>query len=152
MDTLVKICKGCGLPKSVESFDRHPTMVGGRINFCRRCEQSKALIRNRLNKDKINQQQRERRKKNPCRMKGYDLKKNYGMSINDWNNMFEKQHGCCAICGKESYQFKKPLQVDYNHKSNKVRKLLCVRCNTAVGIIEDKEFRDRITKYLEDNN
>lgn len=35
----------------------------------------------------------------------------------------------CAICGKSSSTFKKRLSVDHNHKTNKIRGLLCFRCN-----------------------
>lgn len=42
-----------------------------------------------------------------------------------WNN----QMGRCAICGKHERRFKKRLAVDHNHKTGKVRSLLCFPCN-----------------------
>lgn len=43
--------------------------------------------------------------------------------------MFVKQDGRCAICKKPESHFSKRLAVDHNHKSLKVRGLLCFRCN-----------------------
>lgn len=43
--------------------------------------------------------------------------------------MSDNQKGCCAICKKPENHFKKRLAVDHNHKTSKVRGLLCYRCN-----------------------
>lgn len=62
------------------------------------------------------------------------------------------QHGNnCAICKKPRSAFKKNLSVDHNHVSNKIRGLLCYRCNKfRVGrqIIETcREVLDYLMKY-----
>jgi Recombination endonuclease VII len=38
----------------------------------------------------------------------------------------------CAICEKPREVFKKNLSVDHNHKTNKIRGLLCYRCNKFI--------------------
>lgn len=63
----------------------------------------------------------------------------------------DAQNQCCAICTKHESQFKKRLAVDHNHKTGKVRGLLCYRCNKfLVGrntIESAKKIFDYLTKY-----
>jgi hypothetical protein len=58
---------------------------------------------------------------------------------------------CCAICAKHESQFSKRLHVDHNHKTGKVRGLLCYRCNKfLVGrhtIESAKELYDYLLMY-----
>lgn len=61
------------------------------------------------------------------------------------------QNGSCAICGKKETESKK-LVVDHNHKTGKVRGLLCHSCNTALGLVkEDIEILKKMIKYIEEN-
>lgn len=66
------------------------------------------------------------------------LKKKYGISLEEFNQMVEKQNGCCAICGKHhSENFMQSLCVDHDHKTGRVRGLLCRRCNAGIGNLND---------------
>lgn len=65
------------------------------------------------------------------------LKYKFGLSEDDYNGMFEKQKGCCAICERHQMNFKRPLYVDHCHKTNQVRQLLCPTCNTFLGAVKD---------------
>lgn len=51
---------------------------------------------------------------------------------------FKEQHGRCAICGKElsSTRYTR-LTGDHDHKTGKLRGLLCTKCNTALGLVEE---------------
>ena len=50
--------------------------------------------------------------------------------------MLEAQDGRCAICGNKPR--KRRLDVDHNHKTGKVRGLLCRRCNhKGLGAFHD---------------
>lgn len=73
------------------------------------------------------------------RRKSYEakIKEDYGLSLNEYNELFKKQNGNCAICGKNQSVFKYKLAVDHCHKTNKIRGLLCGKCNTALGSLED---------------
>jgi hypothetical protein len=82
------------------------------------------------------------------------IKSNYGMTENEYMQMYEEQRGECAIC----LDFKPPigsgtkksdvLVIDHNHISGRVRKLLCQRCNSVFGYLrEDPE----VIKRLADN-
>ncbi len=63
-------------------------------------------------------------------------KSTYGISLNDYNRMFQIQGGRCAICLKHQSDVKKSLAVDHHHKTGKVRALLCPGCNMVLGMIE----------------
>lgn len=75
--------------------------------------------------------------------KHWSLKKSYGIGIQEYNEMLERQHGVCAICeGTEkstAHTSKKirTLAVDHCHSTGKVRGLLCSRCNRALGFFGD---------------
>lgn len=91
------------------------------------------------NKDKVNRQNR----------KSW-LKKFYGMTLEEYDFMYESQNGRCAICKRPSTDFPKGLHVDHNHKTNKVRGLLCQPCNHAIGnFLDNIEILKSAIHYLE---
>lgn len=57
----------------------------------------------------------------------------YGITIDDYNRLFEEQLGSCKICKRHQSLFKKALHVDHNHETGKVRGLLCHSCNAGLG-------------------
>lgn len=79
------------------------------------------------------------------------LKSAYGLTIEDYNRMLRKQGGTCAIC------FRPPngerLVVDHDHIQNKVRGLLCSRCNKGIGMLEDNpRLLSKAVTYLNMHN
>lgn len=74
------------------------------------------------------------------------FKASYGIDLEQYNVMFQKQQGYCKICGKHQSQFKRRLAVDHDHATGKVRGLLCCRCNWAVGVYE--VMKEKIEEYL----
>ena len=83
------------------------------------------------------------------------LKSLYNLSIEEYNNLLQKQNNVCAICGKEKASFKNmtlPLCVDHNHQTNKVRGLLCNKCNSMIGLAnESLEILKNAIVYLKNN-
>jgi Recombination endonuclease VII len=61
------------------------------------------------------------------------LRKVYGISWADYEAMFERQGGACAICKRTGVT----LCVDHCHLTGEVRGLLCIRCNSAIGFCSD---------------
>lgn len=83
------------------------------------------------------------------------LKHQYGITLEEYNKMLEKQQGVCAICGKaEKITDKrtgnvKRLAVDHCHKTNVIRGLLCLFCNTAIGKFKDNpELIEKAASYV----
>lgn len=82
-------------------------------------------------------------------MRDSHLKRHYGISLEDYNVLLEKQKGLCAICKrKELHQRWKCLSVDHNHKTGEVRGLLCHRCNVVLGYANDINVLIMAIKYL----
>lgn len=78
------------------------------------------------------------------------LKHRYGLDYQTYQNMYDRQGGCCAIC-KEPKQLGGPkgLHVDYCQGSKQVRGLLCISCNTALGKFKENiEFLEAAINYL----
>jgi hypothetical protein len=65
------------------------------------------------------------------------VKRTYGLTLEKWNAMFEKQRGCCAICFTHSSEIKTGLSVDHNHETGEVRGLLCLHCNAGIGNLKE---------------
>lgn len=72
----------------------------------------------------------------------------YGMTLEDFNTLLEKQDSSCAICSTKDFGKKGP-HVDHNHETGKVRGLLCRGCNLALGMIKDNaQTAESAAKYL----
>lgn len=74
----------------------------------------------------------------------------YNLSPEQFLEMQALQEGKCAIC-----EIVPPdgLVIDHNHSTNKVRELLCNRCNPAIGMIgEDPNIARKIINYLAKHN
>ena len=77
------------------------------------------------------------REKNYKRMRAYNIRTLYNLTTEKYNELFEEQKGCCAICGKHQNEFNKSLHVDHNHTTGEVRGLLCKKCNSLLGYVHD---------------
>jgi len=77
------------------------------------------------------------RDKNKPRFNDYLLRRNYNITLEDYNKLFSNQEGKCAICGIPQSELKNKLGVDHNHTTGKVRGLLCNKCNLSLGNIKD---------------
>jgi hypothetical protein len=86
---------------------------------------------------------REYRKRKPHVMKSIDLKKRFGISLEEFELMLESQKHVCAICGHPERSIDhrtkrvRSLAVDHCHTTGKIRGLLCSDCNTALGLLKD---------------
>jgi hypothetical protein len=80
----------------------------------------------------------------------YYLRKTYGISLEEFNRMFEAQDGCCKICGYSDAD--DPLVVDHCHRSGDVRGLLCGRCNRGIGsFFDDPNILQNAIDYIEEH-
>jgi hypothetical protein len=87
-------------------------------------------------------------KKNKERIRDRNLQRDYNITFADKQRMYETQQGRCGICQKFFLITK--LKVDHCHKTNHIRGLLCDRCNTSLGLMdEDIESLRNMIKYLE---
>ncbi len=89
------------------------------------------------------------------RRKDRRLKKRYQLSLDEYYLLLKTQLGFCAICKihisdhQKRKGSKKQFAVDHCHKSNKIRGLLCYRCNMGLGYFQDNpELTQSATTYL----
>ena len=158
---MTKTCTKCGTvyPEPFEEwFTKNKSIKGG---FCLWCKQCRSKFEKKLWKTESGKIKARKRKQKYLNTKGgkytvlaYRLKK-YGLSVEDYNNIFLSQFGKCAICGIHQSELNLKLQVDHNHKTEKPRGLLCTKCNIKLAAIEDKIFKVLAEEYLscyEDSN
>jgi hypothetical protein len=154
-------CPKCGAPLGVSTSNANK----GQLLRCTTCRQREWYDKN---KDRVKadskayyEQTRERRlavakatraSLGPAEIKKINRKnglmRKYGITVQQYDSMFETQRGLCFLCDlppKES----EPLEVDHDHFTGKVRKLLCGRCNTLLhGFEAPIEWQERALQYL----
>ena len=114
---------------------------------CRACRK----VHYNANKDKINSRKRKyrndhkdeinaqkRAKYDYTAKKRWSLKYSFGITLSEYNRMFNEQNGQCAICEIHQSNLEKALAVDHDHVTGKIRGLLCSKCNLLLG-----QFKDR---------
>ena len=76
------------------------------------------------------------------------LKKEWGLSLSEYDGLLSTQNGVCAICQRPP--MKHQLAIDHNHVTGKIRGLLCARCNRAIALLwEDVSIMKKAIDYLE---
>jgi hypothetical protein len=66
------------------------------------------------------------------------LRKVYGITLEDYDARLALQKGVCAICKQPDSQ---ALSVDHDHKTKRIRGLLCGSCNLGLGSFRDDKTR-----------
>ena len=97
------------------------------------------------------------KKANPDADKNRHLIRKYGITIEQYNEMHDRQQGLCAICKQPESKVDKgtkyKLAVDHNHTTGQVRELLCMYCNNVLGLVEKRKIPiQEIEKYLLKHN
>lgn len=80
--------------------------------------------------------QRGYRRTNKMRMRDANLRRDYGISLNEFAEIEERQGGVCAICGGPP-NGRGVLYVDHDHANGEIRGLLCGKCNAGLGMFRD---------------
>lgn len=83
------------------------------------------------------------------KIKEANLKQKYGLSLEDYQRMLNKQKGRCALCVRAPALFAYDLGVDHDHETGRIRGLLCNDCNQLLRHYRSLEFFKRVVKYLE---
>lgn len=108
-------------------------------SWCRSCENARKQEQRQdpiyreteLNKNK----QRDRTPEATLKRKEKKLIARYGITLEQQKQMLSNQNGKCGIC--PNLLNEDNLHTDHNHKTGKVRGLLCVPCNHAIGLLQD---------------
>lgn len=111
-----KRCGRCGKKKRVDAFHRQTRAKDGRKSWCKLCHRETERVGQFLR----------------------NLFKLYGITKVEYDVMAAAQGGQCAICGDT---FNETACVDHDHKTGKVRGLLCNPCNIGLGGFKDDPVR-----------
>lgn len=156
---LVKVCFQCKESKSSDQFWEDRRNKDGLGPYCKPCQ----LSRQRDRRWRAGPE--ERAKRRAYERTYYHSRKGeapyqdqrqrlrlwgrYKITPEEVAAIFERQHGKCAICGSENPGGRgNSFHIDHDHKTGKVRGLLCARCNHQLGTIENEEWMTRALAYL----
>lgn len=140
-----KICIKCNIEKPYSEFHKRKISKDGYRNDCKLCKIEYDKNYWEKNKEKRHKQDRRAR-----------LKREYGISIEEYNKMYKEQNNKCGICGNKETQKQNGkiihLAIDHDHDTDEIRGLLCSRCNSLLGFVDDDiTILQKSIKYLEDN-
>lgn len=137
----MKLCTWCDQP-AVKRIDKG-------VRAC----QSHFIEFKKLQRERNTTQRHKRLESHPYLRRAFTK---YGISPQEYLQLIHKQRGHCPICWR---RFSMPrtgkkrgavLVVDHDHKTGRVRGLICGKCNTAIGLLADDVQRlDRAIAYLQ---
>lgn len=140
-----RVCTICNTRKPYKEFRKDKYQQDGRMSRCKDC-----MVIFRAEK---------------CKLRGaeatavlertYQLRRKYGLSLEQYDELLKKQEGSCAICGSSDSRSTRTsnLFVDHCHTTGKIRGLLCHHCNIALGYMEDDIERLRkMIEYISDKS
>ena len=168
---MTKICTNCKLEKTLDNFGKYRKNADGLNTECKLCNAArakkwafdnkaknimKATTWNKENRNRHNEISVKWNSKNKRKKKNTHLQKHFGISIEEYETLFNIQEGKCAICGNtestidKRSNMPKMLSVDHDHVTGKIRGLLCQTCNLVLGLFKDSldKFEKAIV-YLE---
>ncbi|WP_245592466.1 endonuclease VII domain-containing protein [Actinomadura rifamycini] len=126
----MKYCPRCETVKALEDFGNNRSKGSGNSSYCKPCWNT------------ITREHRERRHGSS---RNYLLKLRYGLTEEEVRQMTVQQGGVCVICLRAAAK-----HVDHDHFSGAVRRILCFKCNGALGQFEDDPQRMLLAAdYLE---
>jgi hypothetical protein len=147
-------CRKCGRKLTLKHFEKTYNKSGqGLRKVCRKCRRwvppKDYWKRYRYSEKKLASDYKYRNSaKGKRRNRQRKLKREYAITLEDYDKMFKSQNGVCAICGAP--EIGKRLAVDHDHTNGMIRGLLCQQCNCMLGFIENKNISfDVIQRYLE---
>lgn len=138
----MKICTKCKQSKLEAEFGRRALAKDGLNTYCRQCRSVVDKIYHGDNREKSLSQSQAWRKRNPEKAKANSRRHQllqYGITVEQFDDMARAQGGVCAICKKPPAGTANHgvLHVDHDHITNKIRGLLCGPCNRAIGLMRD---------------
>ena len=117
------ICKKCGSDSPLEAFYKNSSYKSGHSPTCKECSRKYAKSYAEKNKGLMRERQ---------------LKHKYGLTTAEYEAKLESQGGVCQICKRPpSENSSKKFPVDHDHKTGKIRDILCQSCNHMLGNAKD---------------
>lgn len=73
------------------------------------------------------------------------IKRLYNLTIEEYEEMLKSQKRKCFLCGKALR--KGDVNIDHDHMTNQVRKLLCTYCNIRMASVDNEEWLSKAIQY-----
>lgn len=137
-------CSVCKEEKSLSEFPMRKTHRPGKpVSQCTKCRVAYNKAYRQKNKHRVLEIERKSK-----------LKVTYGITPEQYAEFLEKQNGKCAICfAKKPGGRTKMFFIDHCHTHGNVRGLLCMRCNTGLGLfLDNPKFLWNAISYLKENS
>ena len=133
-----KLCSKCNKIKPFDLFNYSKNTKDRKHAWCKQCQSQYAKQRYRYL---------------PNKQRELGLKSKYGIAIEEYNQLLERQQNRCALCSTTvAGKGRKNFCVDHNHETGEVRGLLCFNCNVGLGMLKDSpSLLQRAIRYLEEN-
>lgn len=132
-----KTCRKCKQAKPFSEFHKNKGKADGHTCLCKQCRKEEQ--KEKLESDYLGTRLKER---------AANLKRMFGISLNEYDKKLEEQNGVCAICGGLCKSGKR-LAVDHDHKTGQIRELLCGNCNGGLGKFQDNpELLEKAAEYI----
>ncbi len=153
-------CSRCGEEKPLGAFP--PSVVRRGNGRCRPCSASESAETRARDPERVranfrrwyanNKQKHLARtsavyRRNPDAKFNRHLMRSYGITLADYDRILAFQGGGCALCGKPQRTEALRLAVDHDHRTGRVRGILCHRCNCAIGALGDSA--EKLTRVIE---
>ena len=144
-----KACTACGQVKPTTQFYKRQASKDGLQNHCKPCSNERVSRKRAKNREYMRSYMKTDAGKASVRK--HRLKKNYGLTPEDFETLLVSQSNLCACCGTaEPKGSSNQWHVDHCHQSGKVRGLLCNACNIGIGCLGDNlEGIRNALNYLE---
>ncbi len=134
-----KTCRDCQVEQPVSAFgtSRSKDSPHGFYyrSYCIECGKIRSQLYGTAHRGSRNARLREWRQKSPKKVRQLDLRKRlwskYKMTPLELEELTEAQKGQCLLCHQ-----RKRLFIDHDHNTGRVRGLLCPRCNSILGHLE----------------
>lgn len=150
----MKYCPCCKQSKELLYFGKDKNRISGVGAYCKDCRNEKTRIRKLTDLDflkKANKYRKAWNKSNPDKAENYKLRHRYGIDASEFRAMLDTQDNKCKIC-KLLFDGKVRPLIDHNHQTGKVRGLLCLHCNSAVGYIKENfDTALNVAKYIQED-
>lgn len=138
----MKKCSVCSKQQPFKNYHRSKKSKDGYGYRCKDCDRQARHDYKEKNKERF-----------ALLARGRQLKWKYGITLEEYDAMFEKQGKKCAVCeateNKGLKQDDRSWSVDHCHTTGQIRGILCNNCNRAIGLLQDsKEIVYRAAEYL----
>lgn len=117
--------------------------------YCRLCHRNRQRVWRENNRDRCNAYMKKYYRENKTKISIRGKCKVYGITKEEYLEIFRKQNGKCRICRVLHLELTRGLYVDHDHETGKVRGLLCNKCNWLLGNCgENTKILERAIQYI----